>query len=188
MKWGVRRYQNKDGSLTPKGKKRYNDSVGTTASVKSSNQSLKVSNKFIKDLQDGYETDEFGHYESTATLKVGNANAIVSIKSSKGSEHRDTDKAVNFLKKYSDNNVRDHIAKKFYDDDYMRKEWLTDETGNTMSRDEFKSKVKLAEIALDPEYNRYNIYYTDGGTYYGHAFDVKGDIDTGEIRRIDLYG
>ena len=28
MKWGVRRYQNKDGSLTPAGKKRYsqNDS------------------------------------------------------------------------------------------------------------------------------------------------------------------
>lgn len=25
MKWGVRRYQNKDGSLTPAGKKRYND-------------------------------------------------------------------------------------------------------------------------------------------------------------------
>lgn len=23
MKWGVRRYQNKDGSLTPQGKKRY---------------------------------------------------------------------------------------------------------------------------------------------------------------------
>ena len=26
MRWGVRRYQNKDGSLTPAGKKRYNDS------------------------------------------------------------------------------------------------------------------------------------------------------------------
>ena len=26
MKWGVRRYQNKDGSLTPAGKKRYDDS------------------------------------------------------------------------------------------------------------------------------------------------------------------
>lgn len=25
MKWGVRRYQNKDGSLTPAGKKRYNE-------------------------------------------------------------------------------------------------------------------------------------------------------------------
>jgi hypothetical protein len=26
MKWGIRRYQNKDGSLTPAGKKRYEDS------------------------------------------------------------------------------------------------------------------------------------------------------------------
>lgn len=26
MKWGVRRYQNKDGSLTAAGKKRYGDS------------------------------------------------------------------------------------------------------------------------------------------------------------------
>ena len=25
QKWGVRRYQNKDGSLTPAGKKRYNN-------------------------------------------------------------------------------------------------------------------------------------------------------------------
>jgi predicted Zn-dependent protease len=28
MKWGVRRYQNKDGSLTPAGKKRYNSMTG----------------------------------------------------------------------------------------------------------------------------------------------------------------
>ena len=28
MKWGVRRYQNKDGSLTPAGRKRYADSGG----------------------------------------------------------------------------------------------------------------------------------------------------------------
>lgn len=31
MKWGVRRYQNKDGSLTPAGKKRYDDSEGEKA-------------------------------------------------------------------------------------------------------------------------------------------------------------
>jgi hypothetical protein len=29
MKWGVRRYQNKDGSLTPAGKKRYGDNDGS---------------------------------------------------------------------------------------------------------------------------------------------------------------
>lgn len=28
MKWGIRRYQNKDGSLTPAGKKRYNTEMG----------------------------------------------------------------------------------------------------------------------------------------------------------------
>lgn len=29
MKWGIRRYQNKDGTLTPKGKKRYNRNVSS---------------------------------------------------------------------------------------------------------------------------------------------------------------
>lgn len=40
MKWGVRRYQNRDGSLTPEGKKRYSD--GQTSHVKSmSDQELR---------------------------------------------------------------------------------------------------------------------------------------------------
>ena len=30
MKWGIRRYQNSDGSLTPSGKKRYSDSDDTS--------------------------------------------------------------------------------------------------------------------------------------------------------------
>ena len=30
QKWGVRRYQNKDGSLTPEGRKRYSDSIADT--------------------------------------------------------------------------------------------------------------------------------------------------------------
>lgn len=33
MKWGVRRYQNKDGTLTPAGKKRYSDSSESTSNV-----------------------------------------------------------------------------------------------------------------------------------------------------------
>ena len=36
MKWGVRRYQNKDGSLTPAGRKRYSDPSEETSSSKSS--------------------------------------------------------------------------------------------------------------------------------------------------------
>ena len=38
MKWGVRRYQNKDGTLTPAGKKRYNQDIRTNLSKKKSSR------------------------------------------------------------------------------------------------------------------------------------------------------
>ncbi len=34
MKWGVRRYQNKDGTLTPAGRKRYERDIRTNLSKK----------------------------------------------------------------------------------------------------------------------------------------------------------
>lgn len=47
MKWGIRRYQNKDGSLTAAGKKRYNEgeqsSKEKTVSSTSSNRSRSIS-------------------------------------------------------------------------------------------------------------------------------------------------
>lgn len=47
MKWGIRRYQNKDGSLTTDGKKRYNEgeqsSSEKTTSSTSSNRSRSIS-------------------------------------------------------------------------------------------------------------------------------------------------
>lgn len=45
MKWGVRRYQNKDGSLTPAGKKRYSDNV---VDAKSSMNTAKSEQKAAK--------------------------------------------------------------------------------------------------------------------------------------------
>lgn len=60
MKWGVRRYQNKDGSLTPKGKKRYGDSEGEdSAEVKKS--------KLLKST-DANELYKNRHLLSTAEL------------------------------------------------------------------------------------------------------------------------
>ena len=34
MKWGIRRYQNKDGSLTPQGRKRYSQDYADTAELR----------------------------------------------------------------------------------------------------------------------------------------------------------
>ena len=48
MKWGVRRFQNKDGSLTPAGRKRYSDgSDGTSGQSKTTNKP-----KSVKDMSD----------------------------------------------------------------------------------------------------------------------------------------
>lgn len=52
MKWGVRRYQNKDGSLTPAGKKRYagEETEGTPVRAKSTDGS--TSAKSVKNMSD----------------------------------------------------------------------------------------------------------------------------------------
>ena len=54
MKWGVRRYQNKDGTLTPAGKKRYAEDGGGESSQKQTQNSPPVKNRrqSISDLSD----------------------------------------------------------------------------------------------------------------------------------------
>lgn len=67
MKWGVRRYQNKDGSLTPAGRKRYSDgSEGTSSSKSSSSQSSSKQTKPKKEKpKPVYETMDDAELEKT---------------------------------------------------------------------------------------------------------------------------
>ena len=55
MKWGVRRYQNPDGSLTPEGVIRYQYNKDTGKYDKRSNKAQKSVRKLIKDHPDWYE-------------------------------------------------------------------------------------------------------------------------------------
>lgn len=53
MKWGVRRYQNKDGSLTPEGKKRYSDgNTSSSSTSKSSQTSQQPKKKTVSEMSD----------------------------------------------------------------------------------------------------------------------------------------
>ena len=53
MKWGVRRYQNKDGSLTPAGRKRYSDDGQTkTPSKTSTTKNSSSSKKSVNEMSD----------------------------------------------------------------------------------------------------------------------------------------
>jgi NAD(P)-dependent dehydrogenase (short-subunit alcohol dehydrogenase family) len=47
MKWGKRRFQNKDGSLTPAGKKRYDDSNESDGSKKKSKYRTKLEERYM---------------------------------------------------------------------------------------------------------------------------------------------
>ena len=50
MKWGIRRFQNKDGSLTPEGKKRYDSGDGSSGGGKTKTSKTKA--KSTKDMTD----------------------------------------------------------------------------------------------------------------------------------------
>ena len=66
MKWGVRRYQNKDGTLTPKGKKRYSDV--TELKSKKTGEKLYVAQRQVKqgDSERNFDVIQNGR-------KIGNA-------------------------------------------------------------------------------------------------------------------
>ena len=54
MKWGVRRFQNEDGSLTPQGRERYG--VGVTKNVKGMNDGSSLSNEELRNMERRYRS------------------------------------------------------------------------------------------------------------------------------------
>ena len=57
MKWGVRRYQYKDGTLTPKGKKRYSEDAFRTKNLKKKNLN-QMSNAEIRALNERMQLEQ----------------------------------------------------------------------------------------------------------------------------------
>ena len=55
MKWGIRRYQNEDGSLTPAGKARYDDGASYDASNTSATKTTSNKKKTAREKEAIYE-------------------------------------------------------------------------------------------------------------------------------------
>lgn len=74
MKWGVRRYENKDGSLTPAGKKRYNDdgTKKTRKEKKAYKGEVKAAKKQAKADEKQAKKDNYtkGQVRTRAVLKA----------------------------------------------------------------------------------------------------------------------
>lgn len=73
MKWGVRRYQNKDGSLTPKGKKRYSEDYNETRNIKRKG----IKRMSNDDLRKVNNRDSLERTYKNNNSKVGKTIAIV---------------------------------------------------------------------------------------------------------------
>ena len=77
QKWGVRRYQNKDGSLTPAGKKRYDnwsDDAKTATSLKKKNVN-EMSNAELKKLNERIRLEQEYPSLNPGAIKKGLAVA-----------------------------------------------------------------------------------------------------------------
>ena len=94
MKWGVRRYQNKDGSLTPKGKKRYSKEL--YSEMKKNDGKL-------------YRTD----YRNAVKNKLSNDKRVKDYVSSNSKEYK------KILREWG--NIQDKIDKEYETDDIYKR-------------------------------------------------------------------
>ena len=100
MRWGVRRYQNKDGSLTPVGKKRLE-----RERIKSNNNKLSADpNKWAKD-----------DMEKTKKLLDSSSSALGSLKQVAGSKNQ---KSRMDLSSMSDQEMRNRINRELLERQY----------------------------------------------------------------------
>ena len=129
MKWGVRRYQNKDGSLTTKGKKRYSDDAVSNNSVSKSKKGEKVFDAVKKganavldkaDRDNYFNSDSIFSKESMKRQsQINRARDVINnldyktLTSSGAGKH-----LVNTGKKFLRDSLDDADTRSFFNDDW----------------------------------------------------------------------
>ena len=109
MKWGVRRYQNKDGSLTPAGRKRYDRDTSDLSETKKAKYRANPDKWVKEDLNSGRRlADESANL--TNKLKTANDTAM-----------RNKSKAKMDLSSMSDQEMRNQINRAMLERQYNDK-------------------------------------------------------------------
>jgi hypothetical protein len=170
QKWGVRRYQNYDGSLTPAGKARYDTSYGRGKDYKAKKKSLKEeyrrrNNKIIEKYgkaEDDYENDRIDYN----TLQKADRQAHADEKASKA-QYKTGVKALNkdYKSKFKNNYKQTGFKDQLVSGDGGRKRIATLLTNNpTMTIDEARSIVykesAVNTAAILGAFGAYTVYQT----------------------------
>lgn len=111
MKWGVRRYQNTDGSLTPAGKKRYNSTSLRSAIARRQNE--KVDKSFDKWREGAQKRDDaiaLGKKANAARLAYENNKGDKDLKSAYQQANKEYKKALNKNTSYRKGTVRQDVG------------------------------------------------------------------------------
>ena len=187
MKWGVRRFQNKDGTLTSKGKKRYSESNKPEEEKTSLEASLEA---------DGYTKNVYGDYEKLIKSPNKNIKSLsiqADISSGFGEKMSDDDyKALLKSIETNYNDIQTKIAKSMADaafNDDGREPWLyensnlpiseqrkrfADRLGTRLDYESDEARPGQAYIRVMADgYGEYGI--DDGGAYWGHWLTTELD-------------
>lgn len=187
MKWGVRRFQDKSGRLTSAGKDRYRTQLKQATSTEAVDAELgavgyKRDKDFDRFLQPG-EASFKGTYETTLKRKDGSEIHVSSdFDKTKETAEEFAKRNKDALAIYSKNEskIKEQACTELYD--VYAHNW-----DSTVSRAEFKKKLKLTAIQTVKNYPTM-IYIRDGsGLFGGHIVTSEMDSD-GRCDYMNLEG
>lgn len=153
QKWGVRRYQNKDGSLTPAGKKRYDYASTSLAAAKARRSNEKVDKSFQKWDENAKKRDNAIELGKKATVAKRAYEADKSNKDLK-QEYKDADKAykkalsesTTYHKGIVRQKVGQDIARKYLSDAKKIKKQLDQDPTNKQLKKQYNDLMSKHDI------------------------------------------
>lgn len=161
MRWGIRRYQNKDGSLTPDGKKRYNtEDTKATASNKSTESQTNSSISVKKEI-DTYNAE----HKSEANAIKASGEKLAKVANELGDDYNKLYKSLKNDPSFIDNvwkKLNSELSDYDYTDDKDMFDWDKSEIIDSVIAQHIPSDMsrKLSDFS-----NLQNKYWSDVKTY-----------------------
>lgn len=183
MKWGIRRYQNEDGSLTPAGKERYSEAIDAQDSKYYSKREKRSGNRYlIKLSKKGIHGDDLTWQQYRASKKHG-YNVSEKKDPAKGKKKKlDIKKLTDQFDNATSEDSNTEAEKLFNDvlDKYGDTYWSAKDSENKYASESFKKIDKEYRAArkkkLDPLEKKYRDleakrYIADENYYVEHPYE-----------------
>lgn len=185
QKWGVRRFQNKDGTRTPAGKKRY--TTDNTDDKAKASKLLADSGVTVED----YGFDDTLFYVKKAS--IGNNSDVDLSTSTDGSDLTSTKAkdVINYLNhleqqaKETESEARKVVVDSLYDDGISSYgQFYIRDGGKPPTRKEFASGLKLESVTgHDSKYDTCELWYYDTTGMFGDGHSLVVEVNGKKVSK-----